>query len=148
MEKSCKRVHFLWRTYHPDALYCLLSTTLLHIGTYSVYSVYSLQSIFQATLGLRKQIYNIIITSKSQSIIFGLQTVDCRHLPFPQMSTKLGLKVYLFSMGKSCKRGVLFRRVYYPNELNPLLSTILIQRQHNSFLIPHSSVQCLRYVWD
>ena len=41
MEKSCKRVHFLWCTYHPDALYCLLSTTLQYIGTYSVYSLQS-----------------------------------------------------------------------------------------------------------
>jgi hypothetical protein len=41
MEKSCKRVHLLWCTYHPDALCCLLSTTLLYIGTYSVYSLQS-----------------------------------------------------------------------------------------------------------
>ena len=58
MEKSCKRVHFLWCTYHPDALYCLLSTTLLYIGTYSVYSVYSLQSENDRLL-LDAIIYNI-----------------------------------------------------------------------------------------
>ena len=47
--------------------------------------------------------------------------------PFRQKSTKLGLKVYLFSMGKACKRGVSFRCVHYSNKLSSLLSTILTE---------------------
>ena len=56
---------------------------------------------------------------------------------FRQKSTKLGLKVYLFSMENPCKRGVSFRCVYYPNELNSLLSTILMQcMQLYSYFLP------------